>query len=388
MNTGLQEKYETKISQLRRDIVELHIDTRYSTLQKARASASLFHLLPNIDVEDHPQTLRKIDFYQCWAAQDQFHLDLLAPSTELTGEGRDRVICDAPKIICAFHYGSNRLILPLLLRSGQKISMLIDHRVADTQSSEFHSILHQYCATEQIPESNYKIRDTSSPSVLLSLIRDIRAGYSVLIFLDGNLSIGGAKGDRDHTVPVPFLGATLFSRAGLAVLSHVAKCPIVAMLAHRNPDCTSRNRVVAHEPIEAGDSDRSSYVPKVCAALWKTLQDALAADPIPWEPWRYVDNFLDLESLAKRQQRLPDNSQPPETIAFNTQRFALENSHVQYALLDRATYMIYNISAAFFNFLSLFYSNPRTRDFALTHPGMNAKLWKKLLDMGVLQGRL
>jgi hypothetical protein len=388
MNSGLQEKYETKISQLRRDIVELCVDTRYSTLQKARASASLFHLLPNIAVEHHPETLRRIDFYQCWAAQDQLHLDLLLPHTELAGDGLDCVISGVPKIICAFHYGSYRLILPLLLRSELKISMLIDHRVADTQSSEFHSILHQYCATEQIPESNYKIRDTSSPSVLLSLIRDIRAGYCVLIFIDGNLSIGGAKADRDHTVPVPFLGATLFSRAGLAVLSHVAKCPIVAMLAHRNPDCVWRNRIVAHEPIEAGNSDRPSFVPKVCAALWKTLQDALTADPLPWEPWRYVDNFLDLESLAQRQQSLSGKSQPLETVTFNTQRFALEISHNQYALFDRATYMIYNISAAFFNFLSLFYSNPRPRDFALTHPSMNTKLWTKLLDMGVLQGRL
>ena len=81
-------------------------------------------------------------------------------------------------------------------------------------------------------------------------------------------------------------------------------------------------------------------------------------------------------------------SQPLETVTFNTQRFALEISHNQYALFDRATYMIYNISAAFFNFLSLFYSNPRPRDFALTHPSMNTKLWTKLLDMGVLQGRL
>lgn len=162
MTTGpAYEHYWDGISELKQKVFHSMAKT-YSKLEQGRISASLFHLRPEIPVPDHELTIRDIYFHQRWAERDQNHLELLVPALRQTGAGLALLDSSSVKVLCGFHLGSYRLIVPYTLSRGMKVSMLIDKRVAEKQASDFYRLVGEFCTALHIPQASFRIRDTSS----------------------------------------------------------------------------------------------------------------------------------------------------------------------------------------------------------------------------------
>ncbi len=385
MDSTAKEKYQNTVEELHRKIFDDRT-LAYSKYDTGRTSASLFHLRPEIAIAQHSHILRQIFFNQRRAHADQYHLDLLIPNVSVEGEGAATLFSGLPTIMCSFHYGAYRLVLPYALSRGLKISMLIDHRVAKDQGRDFQEILSTFCAARNLPNANVRIRDTANPAMLLSLIRDIRAGFTILVFIDGNMGAGQGTNANDHTTPIDFLGAKLHSRMGVTMVSHLAKCPIIPVLAHRDANCLWTTRFHVFAPIAPkGDTERDTYLFRASSALWAPLEQAVREDPVPWESWRYVDRFLDIEALRAPHQQLYRDAEP-EIVVFNDRRFVLANDYKEPILFDRATYRVHTITPTLFKYLHQFVGMPRSRQYALTQPKMSLGTWRKLVDMDVLHG--
>lgn len=382
MDIAAKDNYRNAVEDLRRQVFEDQ-SAAYSKYDAGRTSASLFHLCPHLDTAEHPRLLRYIYFNQRRAHLDQYHLELLVPNVSVEGDGAQALFSGQPSIVCSYHYGAYRLVLPYLLSRGLKISMLIDHRVADAQGKDFDAILGAFCATRGLPSENFRIRDTANPTMLLSLVRDIRAGFTVLVFVDGN--IGAGQDNSEHFTPLPFLGATLRSRVGVAVVSHLAKCPIIPVLAPRDEDALWGTRFQVCAPITPDGQDRETYAARASGALWTPLENAIADAPLPWESWRYVDRSLDIAALEARHPVAVADTDP-DAVVFNARRFVLDEGESSPVLFDRVNYRVHTISSILFQFLKQFLDMPRSRHYALSQPKMNEAMWRKLIEMGVLQG--
>lgn len=376
-------EYLQAVTQLRQSILGDPAQA-HTPVEAARISANLFHLRPDLPVDSHAQITRRIYFHQRRAHLDQFHLDALVPGVHEIGPQVTIPLAGTPAIVCTYHYGAYRLVLPHLLLRRVKVAMLIDRRVADAQGAEFEGILRGFCTRWNLPQDYFRIHDTSRPSMLLSLRRDLRAGYTVLVFIDGNIGSDRDTGEGEHTVPVPFLGATLHSRTGVAVLSHLAKVPIVPVLMKRSEHDELSHELHALAPIGPGSGERKDYVRHACAAMWQPLDDALRADPLPWESWRYVDRSLDLVQLQARHPASPSDGDPLRVI-LNEERFALDASHAEPVLFDRVTYRLRPLSPSLLRFLEQFRGTPRSSQYALAQPKMTPATWRQLLDAGILQ---
>ncbi|MHB8742056.1 MAG: lysophospholipid acyltransferase family protein [Sulfuricaulis sp.] len=382
-NQKLEKDYREAVQQMYKAIV-VEGTQAYAPLDAARTSANVFHLLPQVPVDAHPELLRQIYFNQRRAHADQYHLDVLLRNVTEEGVGLSAIFGGRPSIVCAYHYGAYRLVLPHLMTRGVKVSMLIDHRVAQAQGTDFQDILGRMCAQRGLPAENFRIRDTANPSMLLSLMRDIRAGYSVLVFLDGNIGADRDPGESAHTIPVPFLDATLHSRGGVAALSHMARCPIVPVLTPRTHEAVWASRFEALAPIVPENEARDAYVRRACAAMWSPLDWILRVDPLPWESWRYVDRSLDLDQLQARHRLSHDDADPAQ-VMFDDQRYALSDENDEPVLFDRLTYRVRTITPTMFGFLQQFRGTPRSRDDALAQPKMTPQAWRQLVTLGVLK---
>lgn len=219
---------------------------------------------------------------------------------------------------------------------------------------------------------------------MLTLLRDLRDGYSVLTFIDGNLGVGADSKDQGHRLSVTFLGASLYARTGMAHLSRMAKCPILPVVTRRDQADPRLNHIEVLGPIMPELQDREAHALNVVSELWRILAEKVKRVPTQWESWRYIDRSLDLASLAIRYQMPERTVDELHEILFNDHRYAISDDEKAPILFDRVSYRSYFISRALIDFLREFVGNPRTRDFALSHSQMTSSALARFIERGIL----
>lgn len=326
---------------------------QYNVHEEARISASLFHLRPDIDTRKHTELIQLILFNQRLASLDQRFLNLLIPNLHVENMERASEILecggDTP-VVCCYHYGSYRLLCPFLLARGMKISMLIDHHVERMQGRVFSEVLATFCRERGIDPTNYRIRNTANPNILRVLLRDLKENFCVIVYVDGNLGtshgVNKSASAPNNTVLVPFMGASLYSRIGSAVIAYLAKRPIVPLMFRRQG--RGENVVTLRDRFYPSPGEpRDVFIRRSCMALWGWISEVLQVDATQWESWRYADRSLDREKLAARyrhsyQKRDLSSSERP--LVFNHQRYAISGTHQVPILFDRATYKMIPMS--------------------------------------------
>lgn len=315
----------------------------------ATVSASLYNLLPKLPVADYQAAVARIRTAERLATVDQRHFNAIIPALELTGEPVDPAA--GPAIYCSYHLGPYRVAVPYLVNCGVPLTVVTDKGVQKQQGDVFKKLMRQFCDDHEIPIENCQWRDTSEGSLLLSLVRDLRQGRSVFFYIDGNTSVNDTVSARQkNTLLVPFMGASIFARAGVATLSHLAKCRIVPIIMRRNLASAKCVTADIKQPFVVESSDRAAHNRHATAWMWSILETELNCDPFSWEPWRYVHRFLDLEPIEKAER---DDPVEPSlfnneaSLAFDDRRFAMGGYADENYLFDRKLYKFYPISRKF-----------------------------------------
>lgn len=346
-------------------------------------SASLFNLLPGIPVAQHEDVIDQITFFQRWAIKDQNHLELI---DDFVVEGTPPdvdALRAAPTIFCSYHIGSYRLLVPYLVRMKLGITLLIDSAVAEMQSDDFMAVVRS-ADPRAVDEGRFEIIDTAHSNLMIRMMRALRRGHSLVVFIDGNASVNGNKADPASMEALQFLGQTLYARRGVAFLSHLTGASVTPVLTKRTGAGHWENRVCWYSRITPG-GDRETYVRTTIARLYQILEEALP-DIVPqWESWRYID-----KSLAVRNIEIPVRSVDVSAVARDTAlqlnltryaKYQLEEN--QYLLFDRCSYRSLLISPAFSLFLDGFKA-AQSVEAALRHPNMSPAALQGLLGKGIL----
>jgi hypothetical protein len=216
---------------------------------------------------------------------------------------------------------------------------------------DFRDALDNSCRATDVPTTMYRMRNTADTALLRKLLHDLRDGYSLLIYIDGNVGTNSDKersGKDGHLVGVNFMDCPLLSRFGFAMLGYLSKCPILPVMLRRQ----DKHNVVRFYPvIENSGMSRDAFCQKACATVWLHLEHALRVDPTQWESWRCIDLSVDISRLKERFGKVNMEFIQDVPLIFNLRRYALSNRSDTPVLYDRAEYRIIPINSKVYDAL-------------------------------------
>lgn len=222
-------QYQNQYNQLAREMERLDPDAN-GLLQSLFTffSANLLHFLPTLSVDDHQRLFKACCLYQKLNKLDQqffgqdFPLQIRGWDAEWVGQVRR-----TPGIICTMHAGSYRLINYLLAIEGVPHALL----TASAFKREQEQTLRQLYPRLGVHPEAVPIIDAERSSAPRNIVRLIKQGYSVVVYVDGDT--GSTLADPSKLVQVPFLGQHILARRGVARMAHWANAPIYPIFNFR-----------------------------------------------------------------------------------------------------------------------------------------------------------
>jgi KDO2-lipid IV(A) lauroyltransferase len=215
----------------------------------------------------------------------------------------------------------------------------------------------------------YRIRNTSDAGLLRKLFQDLRDGYSLLIYIDGNIGTNENKtvpSKSDHLIEVDFLGCPLASRSGFAMLGYQSERPILPVILRRQ---NGTNFIKYFTPIEAESLGREAFCKLACTNVWSHLARRLKHDSTQWESWRYIDLSYDVSVFKDRFEIVKPIFTSGMPLIFNRQRFVLSDRNDTPILYDRVGYRIIPINKSTYDVLRKFSNGIRYDESDLSFIG-------------------
>lgn len=257
-------------------------------------SNNLKTLLPQVPEDQQERFAKMVKFNQMWAAKDQGELDLIQSSI-ITDPNRvlDRARQGKSFIFCTFHLASYRLINTILGREKVPFALLTDQEFIETQGQKaIDTFRRAYEQHHGALKEDLEILNAENDKVGLQLIRRVKAGKSIVVYLDGNTGVGGFYRDPGALIKVPFFDQMLYARKGASFVSHVTDAPLVPVLGYRR-DWLTREFVFLDQLQKEDCEDRESYCERTVRHLFSLLEQYLLKHPSQWEGWFYVHKFLE-----------------------------------------------------------------------------------------------
>jgi KDO2-lipid IV(A) lauroyltransferase len=346
-------------------------------------SASLFNLLPALPPERHDEIIDGILLHQQWAVHDQYHVEL-AHAMELSGALPDRA--HGPTIFCAFHTGSYRLLIPYLIKQGVVFTLVIDAQVAQRQGDDFAAVVAAACASFGAAPDCCRIIDTSAPGLLFAMIRELKQGRNLLLFIDGNTGVDATRDGDGNRIDIDFCGQQLGARKGIAHVAHLTGTGMTTLYTYRDPVRPEVNHVHCLPPLLApAGMARDDFARLAIQATYAHLERLVKRAPEQWESWFYIEQSLQLARMEPPVELAPDLDRSAIGLRFNAPRYTLsmpvEGEHL---LFDRRYYRSHFISAEFAAFLGRFEQRAHTVTDSLAHEAATPALLATLLKRGIL----
>src|SRR5690606_8694115 len=90
---------------------------------------------------------------------------------------------NSPGIVCTYHSGSYRLINKVLAEADVPFALVVNKTVLRQESDSFQKQFDR--VTPGFPESLHLI-DAEEPTALLKMIRTLKSGKNLVVYVDGN----------------------------------------------------------------------------------------------------------------------------------------------------------------------------------------------------------
>ena len=309
-------------------------------------SANLQNLLPTIPRSEHESLFQELLLQQVFTSFDQVFLDA-GELVKLKGCADELLQPNGARIYCTYHLGSYRLLTSLLFRRGVDCVLLVGSNMNRQQGDGLHE--HIEGLRQQYGLTNlFRIVETGQPSAVMTLLRELKAGRSLIVYVDGSPETAPKPGEGSQFLPVQLGDREVFTRKGVGYLSHLSGATIVPVVSYRKPNLT--NVVECLEPIAPGThTDRETYCAETMQRLYDGFSPYLNRYPGQWEGWNFVHDFLKPEIPPRTMQHLRRGADNPRVRAlnrpvFNEDRYSLCDLEEAPVLFDRRCYETYEIS--------------------------------------------
>lgn len=348
----------------------------YLNGQLQMVSAGLMNYLPAIGIEKHETIFQQILLHKKLSILEQQHYEVLDyVKTEGPAPDMLALLKSKAAVICTFHTGSYRVLNLFLSRNKIPYTLVISKEVAEKEGSLFTSLFQQLPGTTA--NETFKIIHAEAANSGLQMLRDLRAGRSLVLYIDGNTGAGAATTKNDNRCVVHFLQQQLYARKGIAYLAHLAKVPVLTVACYRKTWEDIRLRFF--DPVFPKlEKDRELFATATTQHVYDLVAPLIKKYPEQWEGWLYIHKVAKIVSstLYPVEKRLCKNSSGK--MYFDSFRFGIFKVHGNPFLLKKSSYSFYAIDEQLYDFLMNCIAAPAART------GLNEALLVRLQQEGVL----
>jgi len=335
--------YQRRLAALRAS-VQQHLAAR-PPHDPARLSAEFLHCRASQRhfLPEHPADpadfFGEVLAYRNWASLDELE-DEVYSLTQFTGDTSFLAdIQERSRIFCTFHLGSYRMIHHYLLRNKVDFTLVIDHNTYVQQGEKFLSL---QASNPLYRDADFRILDAEQRTGGVQMIRELKAGRSLLFYIDGNSGVVGLGRQDDKVALIDFLGQRLFARKGIAYIAHATATPIVPLVSFRHADDAFETHFFPALLPDAAQP-RDAYAQATTQQLFRLFEPVLRRYPAQWEGWLYMHHFADVRPPAEAPAPAFEASQA-EHLEFNEARYTLFWQQGQPHLFDDGSYQAFRIS--------------------------------------------
>lgn len=244
--------------------------------------------------------------------------------------------------VVSFHVGPYRFIPIELSQLGQRVSIVVDQRGAQRETAiiEKHAALLAKTPLDAQGRAGYWRADVlerlgvinaEEPDVALRIVKALRDGRVVMVYLDGNTGSGPRR--TEHAVRAPFLGTHILVRPGIGELATLTGATVVPVLSRRR--LRARHTCHFHAPIVPGpEESRADFSTRVLRETVALLEQRLERRPGEWEEWHH---FHRMQETAAAGGTTPAG-EPAEAVPGP--RFVVDDYRA-FAVSDGAMHLVF-----------------------------------------------
>lgn len=294
-------------------------------------SAALHNFLPHIPVAQHIDIFRELRLHLHLSRLEQTSMDTVSNAL-IEGEVTARL--NKPHIICTYHTGSFRMINLWLIKNQINFALVTSDEVLQREGDAFKSFYQQHNTS---PTKELEIINASQSTGTLKMIRALKAGKSLVLYIDGNSGMDYSQ----HTCTVRFLQSKLKARTGIAFLSHKTNTPILPVCCYR-PDGLAIHIKFGNFIVPDEQASCEQYAAKTTRQLFNFIAPVIKNYPAQWEGWLYIHKVACINS---KKNRTVENTTGKQ-VMFNQQDFGVFQVEQQSFLLEKNAYKVFPIPAA------------------------------------------
>lgn len=218
-----------------------------------------------------------------------------------------------PKLYVTMHLGPYKLIGSYLLTHGISLCIPVTSKVYKDLYNSFME------DTKDIRENNnvkLEFINIEEKSGILKLMRCVRLGYSLLLYMDGNSGIGGMERTDNKLISYHFFNKDIMIRKGVDFLSRSLKIPvvpIVTFLSSNNSNDYIPNITILNEITICNEKNEN----RIIEMVWDIFKIYIEKYPEQWEGWCYVDAFFCHKEIIIDEE----NTGGHQMLRFNQKRY-------------------------------------------------------------------
>lgn len=309
-------------------------------------SAELLNFLPDISFSDHRTIFENIIVnVKLNKLEQEYPFVLGNVLLENFSKDTESYIRNNPCIFCAWHFGAYKLINHFIAQNKIPYCLVISKQILQSEGSDF---LEKFNKIYNDSESkSFQIIDAEAPNAGLSILRQIKKGYSILFYIDGNTGTGSTR-DCDNNCCIDFLKNKIFARKGIAFLSHLSKTPILPIISYRE----SIDKIIFHfhELIFPElQMDRNEFALNCTQRLYDLFASSVKTHPDQWEAWLYLYKVLKNGDMKMEQVELkPDYFS--KKIIFNSCLFGIYRWKESFYLFNKKHFISFPINQEIYHF--------------------------------------
>lgn len=351
-------------------------DDEYLNGQLNMVSAALVNYLPETGIEQHEDIYKNILLHKKLSILEQSTYEALdfVEMENLSSEILSQ-LQNKPTIICTFHTGSYRVLNLFLTRNKIPYSLVIGKDILQQEGDTFYSLYNGLPGNNQ--EGGFNIIDAEKANVGLQMLRELKKGRSLLLYIDGNTGAGAATTKNDNRCVVNFLNQQLFARKGIAFLAHAANIPIITAVCYRTSWQTTRLKFF-DAILPDANKERTLFAEETTQQIYDLVAPIIKKYPEQWEAWLYIHKVANIINPSIK----PDNNKRDcvgsEKIALDSFRFGIFKLNGAFFLLRKGTYSFYEINNQLYDLLTKCHDAPVKREC------MDDTLFNQLYEQGVI----
>ena len=339
-------------------------------------STALVNYLPSIGINEHEEIYKNILLHKKLSILEQSTYESLNfVEMENCSDEMVSLLKNGPTIVCTFHTGSYRLLNLFLMKNKIPYSLVVGKNVVEQEGDAFMEIYNSLPGNAD--ENNFGIIDAENATVGLQMLRAIKNGRSLLLYMDGNTGAGASTTKNDNRCLVNFLGQQIFARKGIAFLAHAANIPIVTVASYRAS--WEDIRLKFFDPIFPDpNKQRGLFAEETTQMIYDLVAPMIKAYPEQWEAWLYIHKVANIIHVESYQMDKKVSS-VTEKITLDSFRFGIFKLNGSSFLLRKSNYSFYEINKSLYDIL-VKCDNAYIKKGCIDYP-----LFNQLYEQGVIQ---